>query len=361
MPDVEPLIGFIKAAKQQQASDDFIVSLLRQQGWSEQRIYQAFTQYYERAIGQPIPSRGSRIEGAREAFFYLLAFITLGVWVVALIFLADRLIDHAFPPPLEQPSYLVPTDIATQLAAIIVAFPLFLFVQWLVAREVERRPEALESGVRKWLTYIALVIAAVTLLGDAVAVITSYLSGDLTVRFFLQALVLLMIAGVVFWYYLGTVRQVNANPARDRWFGLGAAVAVFVFVILGFVQTGSPWRMRARQFDESRLQSLYEITNELHNRVTPRPEGRGEKLPPSLDQVLGLSPVDTKDPVTGKPYEYSPASEGMKYELCAVFDAADSPPDVPAAWAHPAGRHCYELDAAQATPQYYYSHGSVAR
>ncbi|MBV8222649.1 MAG: hypothetical protein JO293_04765, partial [Candidatus Eremiobacteraeota bacterium] len=133
---MDKLVDFIKAAKQQHASDEFIVSLLRQQGWSEDRVYEAFTHYYEGVTGQTIPSRGSRIEGAREAFFYLLAFITLGVWVVALIFLADRLIDHIFPPQGQAPEYLVPTDVATQLAAIIVSFPLFLIVQWLIAREV---------------------------------------------------------------------------------------------------------------------------------------------------------------------------------------------------------------------------------
>jgi hypothetical protein len=357
MPDADKLIDFITAAKKQQASDDFIVSLLRQQGWSEDRVYAAFTQYYEGLTGQAVPKRGSRIEGAREAFFYLLAFITLGVWVVALIFLADRLIDHVFPPQGTQPEYLLPTDTATQLAAIIVSFPLFLFVQWLIAREVARRPEALESGVRKWLTYIALVVTAITLIGDAVAVITSFLTGDLTQRFLLQALVLVFIAGGVFWYYLGTVRSSEPNPARDRWFGIAATIVVVAFVIMGFVLTGSPARVRARQMDDQRLQRISEIAVELHERVAPKPAGQGLKLPSSLDQVLTLSSNDTVDPATDKPFEYIPAAAGTKYELCAVFDTDVTRNDVAALWVHPPGHHCFALDAAQEPVRYYSTNG----
>jgi len=358
MPDIERLTDFIKAAKQQHTSDEFIVSLLRQQGWSEDRVYEAFTRYYEGVIGQPIPSHGSRIEGAREAFFYLLALITLGVWVVAFIFLADRLIDHVFPPQVTETDYLVPTDIATQLAAIIVAFPLFLFFQWLIAREVARRPEALESGVRKWLTYIALVIAALTLLGDAVAVITSFLTGDLTSRFLLKALILLVMAGGVFWYYLGTVRADGANPSRDRWFAITATVVVVAFVIMGFMSTGSPSMVRSRQLDETRMERLTEISSQLHNRVAPRPQGQGLKLPSSLDQVLGLSSNDTVDPATDKPIVYSPAAAGTKYKLCATFDTSAGQNDVPVFWSHAAGYHCFSFDAAQTPPVYYNEHGT---
>ncbi|MBV8281162.1 MAG: hypothetical protein JO347_03750, partial [Candidatus Eremiobacteraeota bacterium] len=198
-----------------------------------------------------------------------------------------------------------------------------------------------------------LVVTAITLIGDAVSVITSFLTGDLTSRFLLQALVLLFIAGGVFWYYLGTVRSNAPNPMRDRWFGVAAAVVVCAFVVMGFLLTGSPSRIRAREMDNTRLQRLSEISYELHQRVAPKPEGEGLKLPTSLDQVLSLSRNDTVDPITDKPFEYIPAAVGTKYELCATFDDSGSSPNAAAIWTHPAGHHCFQLDAAAPAERYY--------
>ena len=40
--ETQPLLDFIEAIKSQGASDEFVVALLRQNGWPEKRIYQAF-------------------------------------------------------------------------------------------------------------------------------------------------------------------------------------------------------------------------------------------------------------------------------------------------------------------------------
>jgi len=79
--DAERLDDFIAAAKARGVSDEFAVTLLKQNGWSERRIYAAFSAYYERQLGAPVPSRGARLEYASEAFLYLLAFISLSFWL----------------------------------------------------------------------------------------------------------------------------------------------------------------------------------------------------------------------------------------------------------------------------------------
>src|SRR5579884_341167 len=93
------LLEFIEAAKNQGASDEFIVNLLRQNGWSERRIYTAFAAWYETRTGKPVPNGGGRIEAARDAFLYLLAFITLGIWTIQLGALLFTAIDLSFPNP----------------------------------------------------------------------------------------------------------------------------------------------------------------------------------------------------------------------------------------------------------------------
>ena len=201
------LEGFIAGAKRAQVADAFIFDQLRQAGWPERRIYAAFTAYYAREHGLVLPVRGSRLEYAREALLYLLNFISLAVWITAAGHLFYVLIDRRFPSALDS-AYLRESsrfDLSLELAAIIVAFPIFAVVSRLIARSLKARPEGSESGVRRWLTSVALVIAAVIIIGDAIAFLNEFFQGDLTLRFVLKSLVLVVLAGGVFVYYRVTL------------------------------------------------------------------------------------------------------------------------------------------------------------
>lgn len=345
--DTEKLIEFIRLAKERQVSDDFIVTLLRQRAWPESGIFRAFSAYYEGVLGAPVPSRGTRIEQARDAFLYLLAFITLGFWMVALILLADVLIDRAFPSALDVSFSVLffRREAASSLATLIIAFPLYLFVSRLIAREVGRRIESLDSGVRKWLTYIALVLTAVTLLGDAVAFLSEFLRGDLTVRFALKALVLFVVAGGIFWYYLGTVRPEARGASRDRLFGLAATAAVCVAVALGFTAVGTPASERALSLDERRVEYLQRVAQAIKSEWAAAPRGTF-KLPQDLDQIPSLSADVLKDPVTRQRFEYMPGV-GASYRLCANFDTENRGQSPEPTWEHSAGHYCFMLDAAR--------------
>jgi hypothetical protein len=209
----DPLGGFIQTAKERGLPDDALVPLLRQNGWSERRVYRSLSAYYAAALGVAPPSRGGRGVDARDAFLYLLNFITLGFWVVALGELFTILVDRWFPDPATG-SYApdLRHQVAWQLATIIVAFPCFVVIGRLIAGEIARRPEAADSAVRAWLTYVALVIAGLCVLTDAIWVLDAFLTGALTIRFVLDSVVVIGLGGGVFAYYLATLRQ----PAAER-------------------------------------------------------------------------------------------------------------------------------------------------
>jgi hypothetical protein len=211
----DPLGGFISSAKERGVPDDALVPLLRQNGWSERRVYRSLSAYYAAHLGVAPPSRGGRGVDARDAFLYLLNFITLGFWVVALGQLFTILIDRRFPDPATSSNYApdLVHEIAWQLATIIVAFPCFAVIGRLIAAEIRRRPESADAGVRAWLTYLALVIAGVCVLSDAIWVLEAFLTGSLTVRFVLDSIVVIGLGSGVFAYYLGTLRP--AEPS-DR-------------------------------------------------------------------------------------------------------------------------------------------------
>jgi hypothetical protein len=204
----ETIQAFIEASKAKGAADDFLVDLLREQGWAAKDIYAAFGRYYQSLTGLPVPLRaGGAGEAARDAFLYLLAFSTLGTWTIALGSLVFTYIDRWLPDPLARRAYEAPFEVSSEMACIIVAFPIFLLVMRFVLKEVETRPEKLESGIRKWLTYIALLIAAGTVIGDLITFLTFFLQGELTARFVLKVVTVVVIAGGVFAYYLGSLKR----------------------------------------------------------------------------------------------------------------------------------------------------------
>ena len=208
----DELANFIDSAKKGGVEDDSIVGMLRHNGFSERRIYRALGAYYGQTLGTQIPARTQSGESARDAFLYLLNFITLGFWTVALGQIFYALIAHAFPDPAQ--TYVegsLRSEMSGQLATVIVAFPLFLLVHYLIARELGKRRDLYYSGVRRWLTYLALVLAALTVLADAIWFVTSLLDGEITTRFALDSLVLLVLGGGVFAYYLMTMNPPAAT------------------------------------------------------------------------------------------------------------------------------------------------------
>jgi hypothetical protein len=203
------LNGFIEAAKSKGASDEFLVNLLREDGWSAKEIYAAFRRHYESLTGLALPARGERTgESARDAFLYLLAFSTLATWTIALGSLVFTFIDRWFPDPLVQQRFENSRyAVSSEMACMIVAFPIFLLVMRFILREVEKHPEKVESGVRKWLTYIALLVTAGIVIGDLILFLSYFLRGELTGRFVLKALTVIGMAGSIFWYYLGFLQR----------------------------------------------------------------------------------------------------------------------------------------------------------
>jgi hypothetical protein len=204
MPDDE-LATFLRTAKERGIPDESLVGMLRHNGWSERRIYRALSEHYAGVLGVPVPRRAQATENARDAFLYLLNFIALGFWTVALWQIWDRLVNRWYPDALSNTGTYLREDIAWQVALILVSFPLFVVVHALIQRELARRPELYYSAVRRWLTYIALVLTAIPILIDAAYTVQQLIVGQLTIHFFLDTLGLMVIGGGIFAYYLLTI------------------------------------------------------------------------------------------------------------------------------------------------------------
>jgi len=349
MPSETGVREFIEKARANGASEQTIVGILGARGWPEREAYEALALQYEGLTGIQIPRRGGAATAAKDAFFYLLAFSTLATWTIGLGSLSFSLIDQWFADTLFSPSYAQTYEtysIAAAMASILVAFPIYLLVMRTILGDIKKHPEKLSSSVRKWLTYMALVIAAGVFIGDLVTVVTYFLRGEITSRFLAKSLtVLILSGGVFFYYYFGQRKsdeaETHRGPSRDLIMGVVGIAVVLLMVVLGFARIGGPGTQRMLRGDQRRLQDLYEMSQQIQNRW----RSSDHTLPHDLSELAGVA---ISDPVTRAPYEYH-EKKGSQYELCATFSAnskeANAAPS-PDGWSHPAGHYCFSMDAA---------------
>jgi len=203
----DELLSFVHKALERGSSRDEISAVLASAGWPADEIAKALAAYAEIDFPIPVP-RPRPYVSAREAFIYLVVFVTLGVSAFHFGSLLFELIERAYPDVADGvPDEFSLVAIRQAIAALIVAFPIYLLLSWRLSTSIKRDPTKRSSKIRKWLTYMTLFIAASVLVGDFTTVVYNLLSGEVTIRFLLKALTVLVIAGLIFGYYLWDLRD----------------------------------------------------------------------------------------------------------------------------------------------------------
>lgn len=199
---------FVREALMRGHSRQQVSSALLAAGWSEQQISGVLDGWAEVDFPLPVPRPRASLS-AREAFAYLVLFSTLYFFAWNLGSLLFQLIQYALPDPADPDWQLMRLSggIRWAISALVISFPVFVFAAHRVSRDVDKHPIKRLSPVRRWLTYLTLFVAATVLIGDLTALVFNLLSGDLSLRFVLKVLVVGVIAGTVFGYYLWDLRQ----------------------------------------------------------------------------------------------------------------------------------------------------------
>ena len=208
---------------------------------------------------------------AREAFLYLVSFIALYVSAISFGFLVFGLIDHTFHDPLTYRDRFPSTGEATSIASVIVAFPLYLFLMKRLASEMAAEPEKRRSLVRRWLTYLTLVIAAGFILGDVIALLANLLTGDLAFLFFTERPrhtgshrlhIRVLPVGHAPVGDSGRQCQRHKCPAS----ALERIVVLLVVACLAYSMflLGTPGEQRSLRFDEQRISDLRNISRNVN-------------------------------------------------------------------------------------------------
>lgn len=331
---------YIAEKVRQGASKDQIKEQMLAVGWTEEEFDQAYASALV-SIGVPAPAdtRGGYAKRASVGDIVLnfFSFILLGIVVSALgtlffaiinVFIPDKLSDSVFS------NYYysrISSTIHYAIAALVVAFPLYYLTVRLWFKHFREDEAKVESKLTKWLTYLVLLGTSVTIVGDLIAVLYTFLQGELSARFILKALVVLVLAGMVFGFYFLERRKIQYRIDVPRrvftGFGYVAMGLVLFGVVFGFLASGGPGTERDRRFDEQRSRDLTSIAS----CVSRYAQGMNT-LPATLAEMNTYQSTAScgreYDPETDLPYEYRVVeplvwqSSGVRLgtvELCATF------------------------------------------
>lgn len=284
----------------------------------------------------------------RDFFLYLLAIVTLYISVWRYIDLLFEYINYSFPDQLDFYFEGIYHSVRWSIASLVIVFPFYLGITWYLRKDAIKNPEKREIRVRKWLLNLTLFLAAVTIIVDLITLVNRFLEGDLTTRFVLKVLVVLITAGAVFAYYFWDLHRETLPTSRPSKF-LAALVSLVLLASIGsgFFIIGSPMKARVIRFDEQRVNDLSLLQGEIINFWQQK-----KKLPNALadlkDDIRGFTPPT--DPATSAAYEYKKLKE-LSFELCATFNL-ETPTQRKQAyqhyeniysqnWQHEAGRACF--------------------
>jgi hypothetical protein len=324
-------------------------------GWTQKEIHAALDGFVE--CGLPVPVPRKRVSGSpKEAFLYLMLFSALYTAIFSIGSVLFNLINFYLP---ESAGWWPVVSLRYGIASVVVSFPVFLFMKRLISRESALNPGQRISPVRRWLTYLTLFVASASIVTDMIALIVRFLSGDMPLRFVLKVIVVALLAGIVFIYYLRDLRRdevelsAEYRPTGSGRLGFASSIlAVALIVGAGFWVAGTPARARLYSQDEQRVGDLSSISQ-----CVARYYSKQGELPASLAACDGSPDTfirQKSDRVTGQPYSYR-VLDGTHYEVGATFALSSPaerkepsfgyyPAQNPGFWEHGAGLAVFTVD-----------------
>jgi len=140
----------------------------------------------------------------KDFFLHLLSMVTLYVSAISFTVIAFQAINIWIPDAVNQYASAdgAKDAIRTALAFLIVVFPVYLFTSWTLTKSYKKDASKHKLWIRKWLVYFTLFIAALIIIGSTIALVMTFLNGEITVRFLLKLIVVLFVTGSIFGYYL---------------------------------------------------------------------------------------------------------------------------------------------------------------
>ncbi|HBM45836.1 TPA: hypothetical protein DDZ75_02590 [Patescibacteria group bacterium] len=285
----------------------------------------------------------------KDFFLNLGAIVAIYVSVISFLNLLFTTLDSILPDSADY-YYDSYASMRLAVACLVIAFPLFMLLSRMLNKDIKKNPEKENLGVRKWLTYLTLFVTGIAMAVDLIWLINNFLSGEITLRFSLKALSVLVTSLLVFGYYITKIR--GEGPKYEKLFAWTSVTLVIAAISFGFYVMGSPFTQRLRNIDEKKIQDLQSVQSQIVN-YWQQKEFLPENLQDLNDPISGY--VVPKD--TDKNVDYVYKIMGMtSFQLCANFNITNEYKNrqpTPTAyypgtsaknetWAHPAGEYCFD-------------------
>lgn len=322
------LNDFVKEALAAGESRERIRAVLKTAGWPDDQVTEALTAFAEVDFPTPVP-RPRRYGGAREAFLYIVFYALLGVFAVQLGALAFAFVDAQFLDPLDNaPRSQAVSSLRWSIASLIVGYPVFIALGWRLNAARRNNPERRVSRVRAWLTYVTLIFAALILIGDLVAVVYNFLSGELGARFLAKAAIVGVISAAIL---VNFTRDAERETGGVDWIGralaIVASLVTLALVLWAFFLVDTPAAARALSFDAQRMNDMHTLARRIDCHRTyfgetpeslPALEAALSRRTEQYPVALGCDGEALSDPQTAAPYRYE-RRVGDAFRICAAF------------------------------------------
>lgn len=287
----------------------------------------------------------------KDVFLHLLSIGALYFSAGAFLVLVFTLINVGFPDPLEQ-YYNPGSSLRWSISLLLVLFPTYIWSTRKIHQDIIENSHKKNYRIRSWLTHFTMFAAGALILGDLVALINTFLGGELTARFVLKVLAVLFVSGAIFGYYRYEVKEeikkLTKHSKKIIW---ATSLVVGITVAAGFWTAGSPFEQRMIRFDNQRVNDLSSIQSRVISYWQSK-DALPENLSDLEDDLRGFSaPVD---PETNESYTYQVLGD-LTFELCAAFninseETRETPylepyPSIRGennSWSHTEGENCFE-------------------
>ncbi len=156
----------------------------------------------------------------RDLFWHFLGMGTLYVSAISLTSVLFQIVNILVPDPIVYDGgiYSYALDGAKRtlrfaVSALVIMFPVCVYALKQIQESYEKEKEKRELRVRKSIIYFTLFVVSFIIMMTLIFLINRFLSGELTLRFFLKLLSTLIVAGSVFGYYRWDLHRFDHKKA----------------------------------------------------------------------------------------------------------------------------------------------------
>ncbi len=224
-------------------------------------------------IPQPFPVTIERPKLSNQEFFLWFGIIiTLYSTVSAFLNMIFRVLNKALPDALDGISYYSSynsssnglTSLSTPLSIIIISFPIFILLTYYTNKQLKKNPERASLRFRKFVIYLTIFLACIMVVTDLIVLLQYFLRGEITTRFIVKVLCILLVSGVVGGYYVTDLRRNVAEKSNTiKIFAVASFLIVISAIVCTFFVFGSPQNTRKLQFDEQRVTILDNMNRDV--------------------------------------------------------------------------------------------------